>query len=285
MGWPSGPIIHHPFVIPLGPLPITGFGIAVALGFVIGQMAAQKELVRRSHDPAIMGDVMVAAIVGFLLGAKLYYVAFNPTWSAVFSRAGLVFWGGLLGGILASWIVIRQKRIPFLRIADVGGPAIAAGYAIGRTGCWAVGDDYGRPWNGPLAVAFPEGIPPSTAGNLASDFGASIPPGLPPNTVLAVHPTQLYETALGLVMFWVLWRLRDHKHAEGWLFGLYCVLAGVERFTVEFYRAKDDRFVGPFTTAQVIAFGFLVAGAIVMARRDSVSPERSGIIASSAVPR
>jgi len=202
----------------------------------------------------------------------------------VFSRAGLVFWGGLLGGTLAAWIVIRRKGIPFLRIADVAGPALAAGYAVGRTGCWAVRDDYGRPWSGPFAVAFPEGILPSTAGTLAGHFGASIPPDLGANTVLAVRPTQLYETALGLVMFWVLWRLRDHRHAEGWLFGLYCVLAGVERFIVEFHRAKDDRFLGPFTTAQLIAFGAITAGAILLIRRHSVGPGRPGILAPSASP-
>jgi len=202
----------------------------------------------------------------------------------VFSRAGLVFWGGLLGGIPASWIVLRRKGLPFLRFADAAGPAIAAGYAIGRTGCWAVGDDYGRPWNGPFAVAFPEGSPPSTASNLATDFSASIPPGTGANTVLAVYPTQLYETAMGLLMFWMLWRLRDHRHAQGWLFGLYCVLAGVERFIVEFYRAKDDRFIGPFTTAQVIAVGFVIVGASLMVRLHSVGPGRPGILASSEPP-
>jgi phosphatidylglycerol:prolipoprotein diacylglycerol transferase len=223
---------------------------------------------------------LVAALVGFIIGAKLYFVALEPTWAGVFSRSGLVFWGGLLGGILASWVVIRRKGIPFLRIADVAGPAIAAGYAVGRTGCWAVGDDYGRPWTGPLAVAFPQGIPPSTAGILARDFGTSVPPGLDPATVLAVHPTQLYETAMGLTMFFILWRLRDHRHAEGWLFGFYCLLAGVERFIVEFYRAKDDRFVGPLTTAQVIAFAFIAAGVLLMTRRWSVGARRPGILAT-----
>jgi phosphatidylglycerol:prolipoprotein diacylglycerol transferase len=259
------PIIHYPFVIPLGSVPISGFGIAVALGFIIGQIVAESALVGRGQDPAPMSDVVLASIAGFLIGAKLYYVALNPTLSAVFSREGFVFWGGLLGGIAASWVVIRRRGIPFLGIADAAAPGIAAGYAVGRTGCWAVGDDYGRPWDGPFAVAFPEGIPPSTAGSLAGDFGASIPADVLPDTVLAVHPTQLYETAMGLVMFWILWRLRTHRHAAGWLFGMYCVLAGVERFLVEFYRAKDDRFAGPFTSAQIIALGFLVAGAVLMA--------------------
>lgn len=279
------PIVHHPFVIPIGPFSITGFGIAVALAFLIAQVVAQTELTRRGHDPSPIADILLSVFAGFLIGAKAYYVALNPSWSALFSRAGLVFWGGLLGGIAAAWIVIRRKGIPFFRIADVAGPAIAAGYAIGRTGCWAVGDDYGRPWSGSLAVSFPEGAPPSTAANLVKDFGASIPATVPPDTILAVHPTQLYETAMGLMMFWLLWRLRGHKHAEGWLFGLYCVLAGIERFIVEFYRAKDDRFVGPFTSAQVIAVGFFAAGLILMARFNTIREGRPGIMAASATAR
>ena len=79
---------------------------------------------------------------------------------------------------------------------------------------------------------------------MAREFGIQLPPGAGPTTVLSVYPTQLYEVAMGLVMFGILWRLRDHKHAEGWLFGVYCVLAGIERFIVEFFRAKDDRFFG-----------------------------------------
>jgi phosphatidylglycerol:prolipoprotein diacylglycerol transferase len=179
-----------------------------------------------------------------------------------------VFWGGLIGGVILNWIVIRRKQLSFMRISDVAGPAIAAGYAVGRTGCWAVGDDYGRPWDGPLAVMFPQGSPPSTAGVMERAFGTPIPPGVSPDTVLAVHPTQLYETAMGLAMFLILWRFRKHQHAEGWLFGLYAMLAGAERFIVEFFRAKDDRFVGPLTLAQVIAIAITVAGVFwMMARR------------------
>ena len=268
----SLPIIHHPFAFDLGPLSITGFGIAVALGFFMGQYVAQAEYKRRGYDPAPVGDVLIASLIGFVVGAKLYYVALHPYPEALFSRSGLVFWGGLMGGILAAWILLKRKRIPFLRMADVGGPAIAAGYAIGRAGCWAVGDDYGRPWNGPLATAFAEGVPPSTARNLAEDFTSSVPPGTAPDTVIAVHPTQIYETAMGLVMFGILWRMRNHSHREGWLFGAYCVLAGIERFIVEFYRAKDDRFVGPFSSAQVVAIGFVVVGGILMARLTMKTP-------------
>src|SRR4030095_11921627 len=113
------------------------------------------------------------------------------------------------------------------------------------TGCWAVGDDYGRPWDGPWATMFPEGAPPSTVGNMSRMFGARFPVGMSENAVVAVHPTQLYEVSLGFVMFLILWRFRDHKHAEGWLFRVYLVVPGIERLLIVLLRGADARFSGP----------------------------------------
>ena len=271
------PIVHHPTVLGLGPFQLTGFGIAILLCFVIGQVVAQRELARRGFDPDPVGDMVFAAVVGGLLGAKLYYVVILGHWDAILERGGFVFWGGLLGGMLAVMFVVWRKRFGVLRMFDVGAISIAAAYAVGRTGCWAIGDDYGRPWNGFLAVAFPEGAPPSTAGVMAREFGVAIPAGAGPNTVLSVYPTQLFEVAMGFGMFLILWRLRDHKHAEGWLFGLYCVLAGVERFVVEFFRAKDDRFVAGLTYAQIISLAFVAVGVVWMWWRWRVGPGKPGI--------
>ena len=270
-------IVHQPTSWDVGPLQLTGFGLAVLLAFVISQIIAQRELARRGHDPEPIGDIVFAAVIGGLLGGKLYYAILMHDFGAVFSRAGFVFWGGLLGGIAATYLVIRRKHLSFPRISDVAAPALAAGYSIGRTGCWAVGDDYGRPWNGPWAVSFPNGAPPSTVANMTQLFHIPPPLGSTPNQVLSVHPTQLYEVVLGFVMFLILWRFRDHKHAEGWLFGLYCVLAGVERFLIEFVRAKDDRFFGPFTTAQGIAVLFVIGGAIWMYVRRNPDADAPGI--------
>jgi phosphatidylglycerol---prolipoprotein diacylglyceryl transferase len=273
-------IVQQPLSYDVGPLQLTGFGLAMLMSFVISQIMAQRELARRGYDPDPIGDLVFAAVIGGLLGGKLYYAILMGDLGAVFSRAGFVFWGGLMGGIIACWIVIRKKHLSFPRSSDVSAPALAAAYSIGRTGCWAVGDDYGRPWNGPLAVAFPNGAPPSTVANMTQLFNTPAPAGSTPNQVLAVHPTQLYETALGFVMFLILWRFRDHKHAEGWLFGLYCVLAGIERFVIEFVRAKDDRFfLGTFTMAQVIAILFAVGGAIWMYVRWNPGPQAPGIYA------
>jgi phosphatidylglycerol:prolipoprotein diacylglycerol transferase len=277
------PIVHRPFEIDLGPLPITGFGIAVLLAFIIAQILSQLELTRRGHqkEADAIPDLILACVIGTLVGGKLYYAGIvTQDWSTLWGRAGFVFWGGFIGSVIACWIVISRKKLSFPRFADVGGIAIAAGYSVGRTGCWAVGDDYGKPWDSPFAVMFPEGAPASTAGNMNQIFGTPIPEGATPDTVLAVHPTQLYETALGFVMFLVLWRFRAHKHLEGWLFGMYLVLAGAERFFIEFFRAKDDRFAMGMTLAQFIAIALAIVGLLVMqARRQTRTPSPQPVTA------
>lgn len=275
------PVTHHPFAYQVGPLELTGFGLAMLLAFLIGQSVASEELDRRGWGSEIMGDITVAAVIGGLLGAKIYYAFLVGDMSALFSRAGFVFWGGLMGGIIGSIIVVVMRKESFAKISDACAPGLAAAYSVGRSGCWAVGDDYGTPWNGPLAVAFPDGAPPSTVQNLVQQFGLKDFADMPAQQVLAVHPTQLYETAMGLVMFFILWRMRDHKHAQGWLFGVYCVLQGTERFIVEFFRAKDDRFFGMFTMAQMIALGFVAAGAVWMAMRARPSATQPGILAEA----
>ena len=273
-------IVHEPFVYHLGPLEIGGFGLAMLMCFVTGQILLTRELIRRGYDPAPVGDLVFAAVIGGLLGAKIYYAILTQDMGALFSRAGFVFWGGLIGGIIATSLVVRFKKLRWSTISDASAMSLAAAYSVGRTGCWAVGDDYGRPWDSPLAVQFPEGAPPSTAANMSQLFGVSFPPGTDPSAVIAVHPTQIYEVMLGFVMFLVVWRFRDHKHAAGWLFGLYAVLAGLERFIIEFVRAKDDRFFGGLTLAQVIALGFVVAGLAWMYRKREVGPGNPGIYAS-----
>ncbi len=266
---PDG-ITVYPMVLHLfGPIEVTGFGLAVLAAFVISQIVCQRELSRRGHqaESDAMPDVVLAALLGTLIGAKTYYVILTGDPAAFLSRGGFVFWGGFIGAVFLCWATIKWRKFSFLRFADVAGIAIAAGYAVGRTGCWAVGDDYGRPWSGPFAARFPQGAPPSTAAVMQSQFHVQFPAGTDPATVIAVHPTQLYEVTMGFIMFLVLWQFRAHRQREGWLFGMYCVFAGIERFIVEFFRAKDDRLTGGLTTAQIIAIGIFTIGIVIMAWR------------------
>ena len=284
----STPIVHHPFNFSIGPINLTGFGIAVLMAFLISQIVAERELARRGHDieAAAVSDVLFAALLGTMIGAKVYYVVVvSHNVSDLWSRGGFVFWGGFMGSVLLCYLVIRYKKLSFVRFADVAGIALAAGYSIGRTGCWAVGDDYGKPYSGPLSVVFPQGAPPSTVYEMTRTFHMHFAASQDPNAVISVYPTQLLEVLLGFVMFLILWRIRDHDHAEGWLFGVWCVLAGAERFVVEFFRSKDDRMSWTLglSVAQVIALAVIVIGCVIMAARRQTGPDRPGIRNAPAV--
>ena len=265
------PIVQHPFNFAIGPLALTGFGLAMMAAFGMAHWVSQEVLEQRGDDPLVMNDVTFAALIGTIVGAKVYYAALQGSVSALWGRGGFVFWGGFIGAVALCAIVIRWRRQRFLRIADGTAVGIAAGYAIGRTGCWAVGDDYGRVWDSRLAVSFPEGLPPTTVQVMNQLYHADLPATLAPSDVVGVYPTQLMEVVLGFVMFVILWRYRRHAHAPGWLFGLYCLLAGTERFLVEFFRAKSD-MVGPVTSAQVVAIGVAAAGMVLLTWRRVFTP-------------
>lgn len=254
----------YPFVIQLGPLEITGYGLMLMVAFLMGGwlIALQLRQARLKEDFA--ADIVVASVVGGIIGAKLWYVALMGDPDALFSRGGLVWYGGLIGGALAVMLNSWRLRVPLRWTMQLAAPALAAAYALGRIGCFLVNDDYGRPTDLPWAVRFPEGLPPSTAENLKTLFGIPIPPGTDPGTVLAVHPTQLYEAGAMLVVFALLWSLRQRRMPVGWLFGLYLVFAGIERFLVEFLRAKDDRFLGPYTLAQLTSVLIVLIGAFLL---------------------
>lgn len=256
----------YPLVFNIGPIEITGYGLMMMVGFLTGGWAIQRELRRRGLNEEYASDIVVAAVIGGIIGAKLWYVVLTQNPGALVSRSGLVWYGGLIGGAAAIYLNGLRKRVPARITADLGAPALAVGYALGRVGCFLVQDDYGIPTSLPWGMKFPEGLPPSTALRLNSDYGVPIPDGVNPLEVLAVHPTQLYEAAAMLVAFWALWRLRTHVRGAGWLFGAYLLFAGTERFLIEFIRAKDDRFLAGFTVAQLASIIIAAAGVLLMAR-------------------
>ncbi len=265
----------YPLVFRLGPLSITGFGIMMMLSFVLAGWAIQLELRRRGLDEEYAADVVIGAVLGGLIGAKLWYMAL--TGESPFSRGGFVWYGGFLGGVSGVIFNSWRRRVPIAFTADLVAPALTLGYAIGRVGCFLVGDDYGLPTSLPWGVKFPFGLPATTVANL-TQLHVTFPPGTDPLQVVAVHPTQVYETALMLLATAWLWKHRDHRHATGWLFGCYLVIAGVERFVIEFLRAKDDRVLHGFTIAQVMSVGLVLIGALVVSKLRT--PSASGELPS-----
>lgn len=213
----------YPELLTIGPFTIHSFGLMMALGFLAAGITAYVGFRRKGLNPEAVYWMTIAAAVGGLLGSKVHYLLLhlddlkdNPLASA-FSGAGLVWYGGLIGGLIAGLLAIFIARLPLAKVMDAAAPAIAIGYAFGRMGCFLNGDDYGRPSTLPWAMGFPDGSPPT-------------PPGL------TVQPTQLYEVGASILIFFILLYLWPRLKRDWELFLAYLVMAGFERFLVEFVR-------------------------------------------------
>lgn len=258
----------------LGGQPITSFGVMMLLAFLTAGYVLRAEMGRVGEDPEKAWDLIFMAVVGGILGAKTYYILLNykrltvdPA-GLIFARGGLVWYGGFLLATAAVVWEIRRQKLPLPQMADLVAPALALAYGVGRIGCFLVGDDWGRPTDSWLGIRFPHGTPPTSVEAIQQEFHLTVDPHLVAKygQVVPVYPTQLFEVGLSTLIFFVLWRLRRHEHGKGWLFMLWLVMAGIERFLVEFLRAKDDRFVGILTLAQIISLGAVAVGLAGMAR-------------------
>jgi len=253
----------YPLVLRLGPVELTGYGLMMMVAFLMAGWAIQLQLRHRRLDEEYAADIVIAGVIGGLVGAKIWYVLLTGSWDALLRRGGFVWYGGLLGGTAGVLLNGWRKRVPARFTMDLCAAPLMLGHALGRVGCFLVGDDYGIPSSLPWAIKFPRGLPPTTVADLTA-LGVKFPPSTDPLQVVAVHPTQIYETLLMFLAFWWIWRHRDHGRATGWLFGWYLVLAGLERFLVEFLRAKDDRLLGPFTLAQAASAVLVIVGVILL---------------------
>jgi phosphatidylglycerol---prolipoprotein diacylglyceryl transferase len=242
--------------IELGPVTLQTFGLCFALAFIGAGALLWKRLEEIGKPPDWAYEMGFAALIGGLVGSRLDFILQNydevndDLLSNIFSGSGLVWFGGLIGGAIGVLLWAWWRGFLSVALLDVCAPALALGYAIGRIGCQLSGDgDYGQPWDGPWAMAYPDGTVP---------------------TEEEVHPTPVYETlAMGLVAY-VLWRLRD-RLTGGRLFALYLVLAGVERLLVEFIRRNEDVALG-LTQAQIISVVMIVAGAVWLAAKRTSAP-------------
>ncbi|MEE2847517.1 MAG: prolipoprotein diacylglyceryl transferase [Gemmatimonadota bacterium] len=257
----------------LGGEAITSFGVFMLFAFLTGGYVIRAGMRRIGEDPDKAWDLVFMGVIGGIAGAKLYYILLNyerlttDPGALILSRGGLVWYGGfLLATALVVWEIRRQK-MPLPKMADIIAPALALAYAVGRMGCFLVGDDWGRPTDSWLGIAFPRGTPATSVINIER-LGIAVDPELIEKygQIVPVHPTQLYEVGLSTLIFFFLWKIRGDARASGWIFMLWLALAGAERFAVEFLRAKDDRFFGVLTLAQVISLAIVAAGVIGMTR-------------------
>ena len=228
---------------------VTSFGVLVAVAALVGLWLFRREL-QRSGLPEEGFDAAVAGIIGGMAGAKLLWVfehlGEEPAIDLL-SRGGLSWFGGFAGGILAGVLVLQVKRLPKIAVVAAAAPALAIGHAIGRIGCFLVGDDYGRPSDLPWAVAFPDGAPP---------------------TMIPVHPTQLYQAIALVPLAILLFGWRRHGCPDTFVLGAYLMCTGAIRFVIEFVRV-NERVFGPFTVAHLASLAAVIAGAGFLMRSHS----------------
>ena len=234
----------YPELFHIGWFTMNTFGLMMALAFISSGFVAHWQFKQRGVRPDFIIGLLIAAVAGGLLGAKIHYLILHPSeWPGnLISGSGLVWFGGLFGAIIGVVIVtVFFSKERLARVMDAGAIAVSIGYAVGRMGCFLRGDDYGIPTNLPWGIAFPKGLPPTT---------------------VRVHPTQLYEIGGSLVIFALLvWVISPRFKREGPLIFVYAILAGIARFLVEFVRTNKPVLLG-LTQQQWIAIGMIVVGII-----------------------
>ena len=263
----------YPVIFDFGEISIFGFefhpvinsyGFMLMLAFYSCYYFLNKDLKRLGYDVKLAGDIVFAAAVGGILGSKIYYLIENfdrvkvdPS-GMIFSGAGLVFLGGLMGGTAAVSYVIKKNNLPWSKFVDIAAPLVILGYAVGRIGCLLVGDDYGLPTHLPWGISFAEGLPPSTYSIFQTYYPWISLEGFDPG-LLKVHPTQIYESLICFGLFYYLYQKRTKIVVQGSLFFSYLVLAGVERFLIEFLRLNQKYLFG-LSGAQLIALSMIGIG-------------------------
>ncbi len=254
-------------------LSLKTFGMCFGLAFVVSGAVVGRRLVELGKPPDWAYEMVFAALVGGLIGARLYWILGNldevgdDVIGGIFGGSGLVWFGGLLGGAAGVLLWARRRGMFNVTLLDACAPALAIGYAVGRIGCQLSGDgDYGGPTDLPWGMAYPDGVVP---------------------TLEAVHPTPIYETLAMCLLAWGLWRAR-HALRPGLLFACYLVGAGTERFLVEFVR-RNDAVVAGLTEAQLLSLVMIVAGGVWLRRAAQSggirrAPDEPGEPAPAAAP-
>ena len=240
---------------------INSYGFMLMTAFYSCYFVLNREMKRLKLDENIASDIIVWAAIGGIGGAKLYYlienfdrVLMDPK-GMIFSGAGLVFLGGLIGGTMGVSYVFRRNSMEWFQSADIVAPLLALGYSLGRIGCLLVGDDYGLPTDLPWGISFPNGLPPTTYSVFQSYYPWVDLSGFQPG-ILKVHPTQIYESVIGFLIFLYLYKIRLTNKVSGSLFFKYLMFAGIERFFIEFIR-MNPKYLFNLSGAQLISLGMI----------------------------
>jgi phosphatidylglycerol:prolipoprotein diacylglycerol transferase len=252
----------HPVIFSIGPITVYSFGVMLALAFLAAGNVLGRELARKGIDPEFASSMVLWAAVGGLGGSRLLSIIgdwpefLDHPLAFIFTGAGFVFYGGLLGGFMTVSLFIRRRHLSWLRVSDAIAPGLAIGQSIGRIGCLLAGDgDWGTPTTLPWGMRYPNAI-------IGWDSWVHAN-GLPLD--VRVHPAPIYETLGYGAVFLVLWSMRRARHRDGMVLWWYLLLSGTVRFLVEFVRI-NPRLAFGLTEAQWTSLALIVAATVLIWR-------------------
>lgn len=261
----------HPIFFELGPLKIHWYGVCMAVAFLLG-LANWIWLGRRvGRDAQFCSDllfwVMVAGIVGgrvaYIVSSPAYYLE-NPIRVLFLWEGGLIYYGGFAGAILAVFLFARSRRIPFFSLLDFAITSLPLSHAVGRVGCFLNGCCFGDVHMGWPGVRFPA---LSLPWYRQRDLNLINPDAL---HSLPVHPVQLYETLLNLLLFPLLHLVFRKRRHHGQVLGAYLIAYPLGRFSLEYLRGTERLLVHGIPMAQVLSLALMLTGIVVLilARRS-----------------
>jgi len=285
----------YPIIYQYNNLTISSYGLMLMLAFLSCNYLMKNYFISIKKDPKIADDIIFYAAIGGIVGSKIYYIAefwntgegynnilgfinifkglvsfdFNLMFSGISQfGSGLVFLGGLMGGLLTVSFYIYKNNLNWFTVSDWVAPYLALGHSIGRIGCFLVGDCYGKVCNLPWGVSFKNGLPPTTYESYKFNYPNSfvndnIASHYNYGDLIYVHPTQLYESFIYLALFIYLIFSRKTKHYNGEIFLEYLFYAGLLRFLIEFLRLNPSYYLD-LTGAQYISLLMIIVSSILM---------------------
>lgn len=235
---------------------ITMLAISCLVGIYLCVKAAEKQGIPAQKSLNALLFAFIFAIVGARLYYCLQHVSFfvaHPAEVFALWKGGFASYGGFIGGVLAAVLYLKKARISVWKFADCCAPSIAIGVFLTRIGCFMNGCCFGKVSHFPWAVRFPQGSGPHIQQLINGQISGT------ENLSLPIHPTQIYHSITGFVLFLLLIYLRKYKRVDGQLFLIFAALYSLSRFLIEFYRGDTTRgFVSILSLPQLFSLVIVV---------------------------